>query len=224
MYYHPKALPSESRSLAECQWKLPSPAVDGVSVKHRWLVCENSKFQVFFDHVVDSTGPEVPNYLVVSPRQHGKDMLTGIAILPLMAGRIGLIRIYRPPIRSWSWEIPHGFIEHGESGQESATRELGEEAGLVAGSIASLGFITPDSGVLAARVELFLARDCSIVACKQAEIGLRELTFFSVAEFEQMILRSEIQDTFTIAAWCHVRLSPDSLNQTASGNEEGMLA
>lgn len=222
MYYHPKGLPSESRSRPECPEKSPALAIDGVSVRHRQLACENSKFQVFFDHVVDSTGPEVPNYLVVSPRQQGKNMLAGIAILPLMAGRIGLIRIYRPPIRSWSWEIPHGFIEHGESGQASAARELGEEAGLVAASIASLGFITPDSGVLAARVELFLARDCSILACQQAEIGLRELCFFSVAEFEEMILRSEIQDTFTLAAWCRVRLSPDRFNQIASGSEEGI--
>lgn len=182
-----------------------------IEVKARRLVCENSKFFVYFDHVVDSAGDEVQNYLVVSPKHTGANLVTGVAILPVVEGRIGLIRIYRPAIRDYSWEIPHGFVDEGESDPSSALRELLEETGLSVAqdNFSSMGYITPDTGVLAARVHMFLAEAGLVTQAVQRELGLREFCFFSVQEFEGMIMRSEIQDTFTLAAWCKYRLLKD---------------
>jgi 8-oxo-dGTP pyrophosphatase MutT (NUDIX family) len=213
MYYHPTSLQPERRELDDHPGTDTGYAgVDSnsrVEIRSRTLACENTRFNVFFDHVVDPEGHEVPNYLVVEPKQQTANLVTGVAILPVRNGEIGLIRIYRPAIRDWSWEIPHGFIEAGESGRTTAVRELAEEAGIAAGTITSLGRITPDAGILAARVQLFLATDCQICGGKTTEMGLREFRFFSEIEFEDMIRNSGIQDTFTLAAWYHYILGKD---------------
>ncbi|MDO8412446.1 MAG: NUDIX hydrolase [Gallionellaceae bacterium] len=179
-----------------------------IEVVNRRIVCENTKFLVYFDHVIDQAGGEVRDYLVVAPKNPGENLVTGVAILPIVDGQIGLIRIYRPAIRSYSWEIPHGFVEEGESDHSSASRELLEETGLTVAAecLSSLGYITPDSGVLAARVHLFLAEACYPSQQAQPEIGLREFRFFPVAVVEEMITHSDIQDTFTLAAWCKYQL------------------
>jgi len=83
--------------------------------------------------------------------------VTGVAILPIIQDRyVGMVRIYRPAIRAYSWEIPHGFVEAEERDhQASAIRELMEETGLKVSNVESLGYITPDAGVIAGRVHLF---------------------------------------------------------------------
>ena len=174
----------------------------------RRLACENAKFFVYFDHVVDRAGGEVQDYLVVSPKNADVNLVTGVAILPVLDTQIGLIRIYRPAIRDYAWEIPHGFIDEGEVDKSSALRELLEETGLAVESdhFSSLGYITPDAGVLAARVHVFLAEACFASKKILPELGLRDFRFFSFMEFEEMIERSEVQDTFTLAAWCKYQL------------------
>lgn len=188
-----------------------------MEIRSRKLVCENTRFRVFFDHLVDQHGHEVPNYLVVEPKQQIDNMVTGVAILPVSDGQIGLVRIYRPAIRNWAWEIPHGFIEAGESDHATAARELAEEAGIAAVSIKSLGYITPDAGILAARVHLFLANGCHDSKGKETEMGLRDFRFFSQIEFEDMLRNSGIEDTFTLSAWCRFLLENKRNRQQADG-------
>lgn len=179
-----------------------------IRVIGRHLAGENTKFLVYFDHVVDNAGFEVKNYLVVAPKNAGKNLVTGVAILPIVDEQVGLVRIYRPAIRAYSWEIPHGFVDEGEDSGTSAMRELLEETGLTADtkSFTSLGFITPDSGVLAARVQLYVAETENLTEQRKGELGLREFRLFHFRELEEMIERSEIQDTFTLSAWCKYRL------------------
>ena len=177
-----------------------------IEVIGRRLACENTKFFVYFDHVVDKSGSEVQDYLVVAPKNAEENLVTSVAILPVLGEQIGLIRICRPAIRDYSWEIPHGFIDEGEIDNSSALRELLEETGLAVESddFSSLGYITPDAGVLAATVHVFLAEACFASKRIQPELGLRDFRFFSFTEFGEMIERSEVQDTFTLAAWCSI--------------------
>jgi ADP-ribose pyrophosphatase YjhB (NUDIX family) len=178
-----------------------------VDIRSRRLVCENQKFHVYFDHVVDKAGNEVPDYLVVSPKQQSQNLVTGVAILPIVQGSVGLVRIYRPALRAYSWEIPHGFVEADEHDQQASTiRELSEETGLKVSNVESLGFITPDAGIIAGRVHLFLAVNCEQTGTQTNELGLKEFSYFSVEEFERMVENSVIQDTFTLAAWCRYLL------------------
>lgn len=181
----------------------------GVVIRSRRLVCQNSKFDVYFEHVCDGRGHEVPDYLVVVPKQQGVELVTGVAVLPLVGDTIGMVRVWRPAIGSYSWEIPHGFIEVAEENAVSAARELKEETGLVAGSIQSLGYVTPDAGVLAARIHLYLARDCKVSDRRAGELGLDELRLVEQGEFERMVRSAEVQDSITLAAWCRFCLMQD---------------
>lgn len=178
-----------------------------MKVYSRKLVAQNLLFNIFFDHVQDDFGNEVKEYLVVSPKNSEPNMVTGCAILPIFNNQVGLIYIERPAIRNFSWEIPHGFIDPGETQESSAQRELLEETGLKVdiSQFISLGYITPDSGVLAGRVQLFAAEGKSFSVPTVSELGLTKFKFFDFSEFERMILCSEIQDTFTIAAWFKYR-------------------
>jgi ADP-ribose pyrophosphatase len=172
--------------------------------KNRKLVCENSQFYIFFDELTLQGRTTVSDYLVVAPKRVAADLITGVAILPVVDGKIGLIRIYRHPIQQYSWEIPRGFIDQREASASAAGRELKEETGLDCKpeAIRSLGFITPDGGILAARVQLFAAMECAKEReYAPAEIGHRELRFFNIQEVEGMILRSELQDPSTIIAF-----------------------
>ena len=129
--------------------------------------------------------------------------MTGVAILPVVDGNIGLLRVYRHAIRGDSWEIPRGFMEEGESDLTSALRELAEETGLACGrdQIKSLGLITPDAGVLAARVHVYAALHCiRIRPYAPREFGHREFRLFSSVALDELMIRSEIQDPCTLIA------------------------
>jgi hypothetical protein len=82
-----------------------------------------------------------------------------------------------------------------------------EETGLEDAEVVSLGYIMPDAGIIAARVHVYLALSGSVVSRQLGEMGLREFRLFTITDFERMIRGSEIQDSFTLAAWCRFRLS-----------------
>ena len=150
--------------------------------------------------------PYAQDYLVVAPKQVSGDLVTGVAILPICDGKVGLIKAYRHAIQGESWEIPRGFIEEGESTPVSALRELEEETGLRCPSheLKSLGFVTPDAGILAARIHLFVARQCvKSSAFLPAELGHQEFQLFDKETVKAMILRSVIQDPCTMISYHH---------------------
>jgi len=170
----------------------------------RKLVCENSRFSVYFDDLARDGEHYAQDYLVVAPKQVSGNLVTGVAILPMCEGGIGLLKIYRHPIQGDSWEIPRGFIENGENVPESALRELEEETGLSCASsdIKFLGFVTPDAGILAARVQVYVALRCSrIRPYVPSELGHREFRLFDRADVAALISKSEIQDPCTLVAY-----------------------
>jgi len=179
-------------------------------LKTRKLGCENSQFQIFFDELAYQGRTTVQDYLVVAPKRVITGAVSGVAILPICEQKVAMIRVYRHPINDCSWEIPRGFIDEGESAGTAAIRELKEETRLDCKpeQMRSLGFITPDSGILAARLRLFVALNCENTgAYAPAELGHQELQFFEPEQIEKMIVASEVQDPSTIVAYfMYVRL------------------
>ena len=173
-----------------------------VLVKRR-LACENSRFSVYFDDLACEREPFAQDYLVVAPKQVSGNLVTGVAILPVCRGKIGLLKVYRHAVQSDSWEIPRGFVEEGESDVTSALRELEEETGLACerDQIKCLGFVMPDAGVLAARVHIYVALNCIRTRpYAPREFGHREFCLFSSVALDELISCSEIQDPCTLIA------------------------
>lgn len=128
-------------------------------LKQRKTACENSLFTVFFDHLVDGEKTLVEDYLVLEPKVKNEDGISGVAILPVKDNRFGLVNVYRHPVAEYGWEVPRGFIDGDESSEDAAIRELKEETGLTCTKVEllSLGTITPEPGIISAKVNLYMA-------------------------------------------------------------------
>jgi len=188
----------------------------GFFIRNRVLACENSMFEVFFDHVEDNKAFNVPDYLVLAPRQKGPKFVSGVGILPMVDGKYALLKIYRHILKNYFWEIPRGFVEEGEENIETARRELLEETGLVCekDNIFSLGFIAPDAGIISARMHLFVALECQWDShFVRNEIGHRELKLFSPLKIERLTQRALIQDPSTLIAYYRYSLTKKTVRK-----------
>lgn len=169
---------------------------------NRKLFYENTVFNFYLDHIQDDKGYEVKEYFVMQPKNMKENGGGGVAILPVINKKIGLVNMYRSPLNSYQWEIPHGFMEPDETEKKAAVRELAEETGLLVNieNCFSLGFVTPDAGVIAARVNLFVVESLIEINDSTYELGLGKFVFFDISEIKRMIHDSEIQDSFTLIA------------------------
>ena len=170
-------------------------------LKRRKTVCENSVFNIHFDHLVDSESSLTRDYLVVEPKIKNSNGVTGVAILPIKDNKFGLVKVYRHPVDEFGWEIPRGFIDENESAEDAAVRELKEETGLFCDkkSLTSLGTITPEPGIISAQVNLYKA---NIIKNEQfereSELGHICFGWFSSEEIDNLILKQEIKDSSSL--------------------------
>jgi 8-oxo-dGTP pyrophosphatase MutT (NUDIX family) len=175
-----------------------------VEVKKRRVATANSKWQVYFDHVADSRGNEVLDYLVLEAHTQRPDATTGICILPIVDGKFVLLNCYRHALGVRRWEAPRGFIEADENPLTAALRELTEETGLNCKSadMVALGCYAPEPSTLAARGALFAATNCrGTLRLAADEIGLLDLRAFEPDEMARMAAEGEIEDAGTLIAY-----------------------
>jgi 8-oxo-dGTP pyrophosphatase MutT (NUDIX family) len=175
-----------------------------VRLHARRLVCENTVFSVFFDHVSGAGGHDVLQYLSVVPRHEATDGITGVSVLPVMGDRLGLIRVFRHPVRRWAWEVPKGFLDAGETLDQAALRELCEETGfgIQTDRLRRLGVVTPEPGVLQGRLQAFVAlldESDTRQSVTNGELGHGAMQFFSRSEIAQLIAAGSIEDAATLA-------------------------
>lgn len=129
----------------------------------------------------------------------------GAAVLPLLGDKILLLRHFRHPTRQFHWEAPRGAIELGRSIEETVRAELSEEIEGVVADVTPMGLLHGASGFMRLSVVLCAARIEGFGAPALGE-GIVDAKLFSVAEVENMIRRSDITDSFTLAAFLHARL------------------
>ncbi len=125
---------------------------------------------------------------------------TGSAvIIPVHAdGAVVLVRQYRHPAERYLLEIPAGTLEHGESPEEGAARELEEELGYVAGRLEKLSEFFVSPGFCGEKMWLYLATDLTQTSQRLEEDELIEIVRVPIAQALEMITAGEIQDAKTI--------------------------
>ena len=125
----------------------------------------------------------------------------GAAVLPLHEdGSITLIRQLRPAVGDFLLEIPAGRLSPGEDPKDCASRELIEETGLQAGSVASLGILHPSPGVMDEVVHLYLATGLSQGDANPEEYEEIDCVRLPLQEALELAAHGKITDGKTIAA------------------------
>lgn len=114
--------------------------------------------------------------------------------------QICLLRHYRPVANGWLWEIPAGKRDNEEDPLGTATRELHEEAGMLAKKWQSLGAVYSSPGVFTEVIHLYLATDLTDVGNAPDEDELFEVHWFPLEKAVQMATEGEISDAKTIIA------------------------
>jgi 8-oxo-dGTP pyrophosphatase MutT (NUDIX family) len=192
---------SFTRSVAAKSSKEKSlESAPSITLKRRRVAFENSRFRVFEDHIADSRGAEVRDYLVVAPHTSREDLITGISVLPVCDERIVLLRTFRHAISAMQLEVARGFVDADEDPADAALRELSEETGLECHreDLISLGTCTPEGSTLAARVALYAATKCRPGNhTLDAELGLGGCEYLSLAEASQRLREMSIEDVST---------------------------
>ncbi len=127
------------------------------------------------------------------------DWVVAVALTP--EGEIVLVRQFRFGVSDFTWELPAGLMDPGETPAAAAARELEEETGYVGRVAGMLGVLHPNPALQANRCHFVLIRD----AVPHGEVGgdLNEETAartVSVTEFRAWIREGRVTHALAVAA------------------------
>ncbi|WP_067502339.1 NUDIX hydrolase [Actinoplanes sp. TFC3] len=154
-------------------------------------------FTVFTDEITMSDGSMAHRDVVENKNAVGVVALDEV-------GRVALIKQYRHPVGKTLWELPAGLLDvAGEEPLTAASRELGEEADLIAARFDLLVDLHTSPGFSAETIRIFLARDLSAVPeesrhSRQEEEADIELAWVELDEAVAMILRGDITNAAAV--------------------------
>ena len=160
---------------------------------NRKKISSNSRFNIFFDHVISPDKKEIKDFLIIKPKVLLKDKIVGICILPLYKDKFCLMNGWRHQLNQFVIQAPAGFVEEDEEPEDTALRELKEETifNCDKSNLISLGSYLPDAGLIEGRVALFLALKCKLLDKNlDKEFGTGELVFYTKKELNYLIQNS----------------------------------
>jgi ADP-ribose pyrophosphatase len=96
--------------------------------------------------------------------------------------RVCLLRQFRHAADGWLWELPAGKIDPGEAPLDTASRELAEEAGLLAEDWKDLGRMHSSPGVFTEVIHLWMARGLTRKPHRHDPDELIEVHWFPLAQ------------------------------------------
>jgi ADP-ribose pyrophosphatase len=129
------------------------------------------------------------------------DRKSGVGVVVVTPDKkILLNKEYRYVIKDYSWEVPGGGIDEGETPEQAAIRELWEETGIRVDEVEKLGRIYPLHSFNTEHVTLFLARSEALplnTHTLESSEHVAEQKFVTFDEALKMIDTGEINDSTT---------------------------
>lgn len=100
-------------------------------------------------------------------------------------------------------ELPRGYGEAGESSLDAAIRELYEETGFkaTAQQLEKLGSVQPNSAILSATVDVYLAKVSLPQRLKAPDDEVEKLIFVAKSSIGDYFSSGKISDGFTLSAF-----------------------
>ena len=100
--------------------------------------------------------------------------------------KIVLVRQFRPALGIFSFELPAGYVDDGESKNQAIVRELKEETGYFCNSISYIGGFKIASNRINNTLHVFFGKDAKPVN-KKLRKSEKEVILLSKHEFEDLI-------------------------------------
>jgi 8-oxo-dGTP pyrophosphatase MutT (NUDIX family) len=122
-----------------------------------------------------------------------------------------MVRQYRHGTRSITLEIPGGLVEHMDTPEETAIKELREETGYKASEMIPLGSVHPNPAIQNNQCYTFLAKNVFLAGEQQQdekediEVLLRPLS-----EIPRLIREGEITHSLVLAAFYRFYMEYDA--------------
>jgi 8-oxo-dGTP pyrophosphatase MutT (NUDIX family) len=108
---------------------------------------------------------------------HAIDQPDYIAIVALTPqGWIPIVRQYRPAVESFTWELPAGMLDQGETAEACCVRELKEETGFSARAVHALGSYAPCTARLSNQLHSFFVETDERGQPSDTDIEMRLVT------------------------------------------------
>lgn len=138
-----------------------------------------------------------------------------VIIIPLTPSRSTvLLKQYRYPTDSFSWELPMGGLEPEETPDEGALRELLEEVQLTPQSLVKIGVYHSVPGLTSQKVTVFVAlvsdNDLDAVFAQEDVDDILETQVVTVEDAYLRIAEGKITDGFTLVGFMYLRLYLDT--------------
>jgi 8-oxo-dGTP pyrophosphatase MutT (NUDIX family) len=118
-------------------------------------------------------------------------------------GRFPIVRQYRPAVETYTWELPAGTLDPGETPEQAARREVLEETGLEPAELLHLGDFFPDTGRVQVPCHAFYVTTLPQTARPVAEEGLT-LRYIDHAELRRMMISGEFRHCVHLAIYAAV--------------------
>ena len=157
------------------------------------VIHTNPYFSLREDSVIKPNG-KPGKYYVVEKHE-------SVFMLPFnSAGEIYLIKQFRYPTQTWSWEIPAGSTD-GQDPLEAAQRELQEECGLRAASWEKIYELPVGPGLSNNVGHIYIAKGLTVVGNdRQVDEGIVDCRAFPIDVIKKMIRSGELRDGPSISA------------------------
>ena len=126
----------------------------------------------------------------------------GVAVLPVLEGKIVLREIFRHPTRTKQLEITRGRRELGQTPRQAARTEVKQELGYRVKRLHQLGRIHPETALLSSIIDVFLAELADTPRNDEPESSeaLGRIVHLTPSVLGQRIASGRIRDSYTICA------------------------
>lgn len=127
-----------------------------------------------------------------------------VGVLPFLdRDTVLLVGQYRYVAQDFYWEMPTGGHHAGETLEQTAQRELAEEAGHEAGRLTKLCDFHTSKSILREVAHLYLAEELRPASRPPDRTEFIERRAFPFGEVLRMVARGEIKDSMTVIAVLH---------------------
>ena len=149
-------------------------------------------FKVYQDIVKLPNGLKLDYYWV--------EKIPVVVILPIISGKIVMVKQYRYPIKSESLELPAGHLWPDEDPKECAIRELKEETGFTAEKIEKILSYHPSTEYSDQVYHIFVAEALKEGETSREKYELIDMDIISTKSVIDKIINGEITCGWTITA------------------------